>query len=172
MEDVLYFTRCKIQRVAAYNFFFFIHSAITQSKDFPLGSLTEGKKTIYHWKKRKMEDALYFTLLDVKSKELLYNFFHFFFFCIHSHNRKIFLFNQRKENYLSSKRKKRKMEDGLHFIRCKIQRAAAYNFFLSFFFAYIHTIERFSSEIFNRRKENDLSSKQKKNRRRSFRCKI
>ena len=80
MEDVLYFTRCKIQRVAAYNFFFFIHSAITQSKDFPLGSLTEGKKTIYHWKKRKMEDALYFTLLDVKSKELLYNFFHFFFF--------------------------------------------------------------------------------------------
>ena len=38
-----------------------------------------------------MEDALYFILLDVKSKELLCIIFSMYaFFYIHSHNRKIF----------------------------------------------------------------------------------
>ena len=121
MEDALYFILPNVKskellRTIFSMFVFFLH-IFTQSKDFPLGSLTEGKKTIYHRNRRRMEDALYFILLDVKSKELLCIIFSMYaFFYIHSHNRKIFnqrckIFNRRKENDLSSKRKKRKMKE-------------------------------------------------------------
>ena len=111
---------------------------ILQSKDFPLKSLTEGKKTIYHWKKRKMRDALYFTRCKIQ-KVAAYNFFLYTFSCIYSAIERFSseIFKQRKENYLSSKRKKRKMENALYFTRCKIQKVAAYNFFLVYFFLHI-----------------------------------
>ena len=73
---------------------FFIHSAITQSKDFPLRSLTEGKKTIYHRNRRRIEDALF----DVKSKELLRIIFSMYAF---------FTFTQSKDFPLKSKERKR-----------------------------------------------------------------
>ena len=152
---------------------------ILQSKDFPLGSLTEGKKTIYHRNGRREKWKTPFILPDVKSKELLriifsmYAFF-YIYFAIERFSSEIF--NQRKENYLSNRRR---MEDALYFILPNVKSKELLRTIFSmfvFFFAYIHTIERFSSGIFNRRKENYLSSKQKKNGRRPLlyltRCKI
>ena len=124
MKDALYFTRYKIQRAAAYNFFFFFFAYIPQSKDFPLRSLKKkGKKTIYHRNGRREKWKMAFTLLDVKSKELLriiFSMYAFFYIYFAIERFSSGIFNRRKENYLSSKQKKNGRRPLLYLTRCKI----------------------------------------------------